>query len=199
MSSDVNRQITLAARPEGVPKQSDFKLIEVPMPSPGEGELVVRTIYLSLDPYMRGRMNDAKSYADPVKIGGVMEAGVVGQVIASKNTRYVEGDLVFGYFGWQEYALSNGKGLRKLDPDKAPITTALGILGMPGMTAYTGLANIGKPKDGETLVVAAASGAVGSAVGQIGKINGCRVVGIAGGAEKCKFVVDELGDRKSVV
>ncbi len=193
MNPDVNHQITLAARPEGVPKESDFRLVETPLPEPGDGELMVRSIYLSLDPYMRGRMNDAKSYAKPVGIGEVMEGGVVGQVIASKNTRFANGDIVFGYFGWQEYALSNGKGLRKLDASQAPISTALGILGMPGMTAYTGSSNIGKPRAGETLVVAAASGAVGSAVGQIGKIKGCRVVGIAGGQEKCEFVRQELG------
>jgi len=189
----VNRQITLAARPQGVPKESDFQLIEAPIPTPGAGEVLLKSIYLSLDPYMRGRMNDAKSYARPVGIGEVMEGGVVAQVIASNNAKFAEGDIVFGYSGWQEYALNDGKGLRRLDPSQAPISTSLGILGMPGMTAYTGLANIGKPKAGETLVVAAASGAVGSAVGQIGKIKGCRVVGIAGGIEKCKFVVDELG------
>ncbi len=193
MTPDVNRQITLFARPHGVPKKSDFKLVETPVPTPGEGEVIVRSIYLSLDPYMRGRMNEAKSYAAPVGIGEVMEGGVVGEVIASKNPKFNEGDIVFGYLGWQEYASSNGKGLRKLDASQVPISTALGILGMPGMTAYTGLSNIGKPKEGETLVVAAASGAVGSAVGQIGKIKGCRVIGIAGGAEKCDFVVRELG------
>ena len=193
MSVEINRQITLAARPEGAPKKSDFNLVETPVPEPGDGDIIVHSIYLSLDPYMRGRMNDAKSYATPVAIGGVMEGGVVGCVIASRNEKFAVGDIVFGYFGWQEYTLSNGKGVRKLDPSRAPISTALGILGMPGMTAYTGLANIGKPKSGETLVVAAASGAVGSAVGQIGKIKGCRVVGIAGGPEKCAFVVDELG------
>ncbi len=193
MTTDTNHQITLAARPRGAPKSSDFRLIETAIPAPGDGEVVVRSIYLSLDPYMRGRMNEAKSYAAPVGIGEVMEGGVVGQVIASKNHRFSQGDIVFGYLGWQEYALSNGKGLRKLDASQAPVSTALGILGMPGMTAYTGLSNIGRPKEGETLVVAAASGAVGSTVGQIGKIRGCRVVGIAGGAEKCDLVVRELG------
>jgi len=193
MNTDKNRQITLAARPQGAPKKSDFRLVEKTIPTPGDGEVVLQSIYLSLDPYMRGRMNETKSYAKPVEIGEVMDGGVVAQVISSKNPEFEEGDIVFGYLGWQEYALSSGKGLRKLDVSQAPISTALGILGMPGMTAYTGLSNIGKPKTGETLVVAAASGAVGSAVGQIGKIRGCRVVGIAGGVEKCDFVVRKLG------
>lgn len=193
MSQEKNRQIVLAARPEGVPKESDFRLVETPVPEPGDGELVIRTIYLSLDPYMRGRMNAAKSYAASVEIGEVMTGGAVGQVVASKNVKFAEGDIVFGYSGWQDYALTNGKGIRKLDSAQAPISTSLGILGMPGMTAYTGLANIGLPKTGETLVVAAASGAVGSAVGQIAKIRGCRVVGVAGSTEKCSFVTDELG------
>lgn len=193
MSTEMNRQILLAARPEGAPKKSDFELVEAPVPEAGEGELVTRTIYLSLDPYMRGRMNDAKSYAQPVGIGDVMTGGAVSQVVASNNPRFAEGDIVFGYSGWQDYALINGKGFRKLDPAQAPISTSLGILGMPGMTAYTGLANIGQPKEGETLVVAAASGAVGATVGQIGKIRGCRVVGVAGAPEKCDFVTGELG------
>lgn len=193
MSTDTNRQIVLAARPEGAPKNSDFKLIETPAPEPGDGELVTRTIYLSLDPYMRGRMNAAQSYAKPVEIGEVMPGGAVGQVIASKNPKFAEGDILFGYSGWQDYALTNGKGFRKLDPGQAPLSTSLGILGMPGMTAYVGLTNIGQPKEGETLVVAAASGAVGSAVGQIARIKGCRVVGVAGSPEKCEFVTGELG------
>ncbi len=193
MSNQMNRQILLAARPQGAPKESDFTLVETPVPEPGDGELVTRAIYLSLDPYMRGRMNAGKSYAKPVEIGQVMEGGAVAQVVASRNPKFAEGDIVFGYFGWQDYHLTDGKGLRKVDPAQAPISTSLGILGMPGMTAYTGMANIGQPKDGETLVVAAASGAVGSTVGQIGKIKGCRVVGVAGSPDKCKFVTDELG------
>ncbi|MGI9387509.1 MAG: NADP-dependent oxidoreductase, partial [Methyloligellaceae bacterium] len=144
-------------------------------------------------PYMRGRMNAGPSYAKQVEIGEVMTGGAVSQVIASKNPAFAEGYIIFGYTGWQDYALSDGKGLRKLDPAKAPISTALGILGMPGMTAYTGFLNIGQPKDGETLVVAAASGPVGSAVGQIAKIKGCRAIGVAGTDEKCAFVTDELG------
>jgi len=187
------RRVVLASRPEGAPEPKNFELIEDGLPDPGEGELIARTIYLSLDPYMRGRMNDAKSYATPVGIGEVMTAGAVSQVLVSNNPKFTEGDLIFGYSGWQDHVHTNGKGFRKLDPAKAPITTSLGILGMPGMTAYTGLRNIGEPKEGETLVVAAASGAVGSAVGQIGKIKGCRVVGIAGGEDKCNFVMGELG------
>ncbi len=193
MTRKTNRRILLAARPDGAPKESDFELVETPVPAPDDGEVVTRTIYLSLDPYMRGRMNAAKSYAEPVGIGDVMTGGAVGQVVASKHPKFTGGDIVFGQTGWQDYALSNGKGLRKLDSAKAPISTALGVLGMPGMTAYTGLLNIGQPKEGETLVVAAASGAVGSAVGQIGKIKGCRVIGVAGSPEKCKFVIDDLG------
>ena len=193
MARNTNRQVLLAARPDGAPKESDFKLVERPVPEPGANEVLTRTIYLSLDPYMRGRMSAAKSYAKPVEVGAVMTGGTVGQVVASKYPGLAEGDIVVGLTGWQDYALANGKGLRKLDPAAAPISTALGVLGMPGMTAYTGLHNIGRPKEGETLVVAAASGAVGASVGQIGKIKGCRVVAIAGAPEKCKFVVDELG------
>ncbi len=193
MPETVNRQVLLAARPEGAPRESDFDLAEGPVPGPGEGEVLCRTIHLSLDPYMRGRMSDAKSYAKPVEIGQVMEGGAVSQVVGSKLSGFAPGDIVFGYTGWQDYALSDGRGLRKIDPALAPVSTALGVLGMPGMTAYTGLLNIGRPKEGETLVVAAASGAVGSVVGQIGKIKGCRAVGVAGSAEKCKFVVEELG------
>lgn len=193
MTDRSNRRILLAARPEGAPKERDFELVEEPAPAPGEGEVLVRTIYLSLDPYMRGRMNAAQSYAKPVEVGEVMTGGAVGQVIASRNAEFAEGDIVFGYTGWQDHAVSDGKGLRKVDPANAPISTALGILGMPGLTAYTGLKNIGQPKEGETLVVAAASGAVGSAVGQIAKLSGARAVGVAGSPEKCRFVSDELG------
>lgn len=191
--SKTYRRIVLASRPEGAPTPENFELIEDTLPEPGEGELSARTIYMSLDPYMRGRMNDARSYAEPVAIGGVMTAGAVSQVIASNNPKFSEGDIIFGYSGWQDHFVSNGKGFRKVDPGNAPISTALGVLGMPGMTAYTGLKNIGQPKEGETLVVAAASGPVGATVGQIGRIHGCRVVGVAGGPDKCKFVTDELG------
>ncbi len=188
-----NTQVLLARRPQGAPVPEDFDIVETAVPSPGNGQFLTRTVYLSLDPYMRGRMNAERSYAEPVPIGGVMEGGTVSQVIESNHPDFKPGDYVVGRTGWQEYALSNGTGMRRLDPGAAPLSTALGVLGMPGMTAYTGLLNIGQPKEGETLVVAAASGAVGSAVGQIGKIMGCRVVGIAGGPEKCRYVTEELG------
>ena len=171
----------------------DFRLTESPVPVPGEGQFLTRTIYLSLDPYMRGRMNADRSYAEPVPVGGVMEGGTISRVELSNHDGYAVGDYIVGRTGWQEYAVSDGTGVRTIRPDSAPLSTALGVLGMPGMTAYTGLLNIGQPKKGETLVVAAASGAVGSAVGQIGKIRGCRVIGIAGGPEKCRYVTDELG------
>ena len=188
-----NRQILLKSRPEGAPGLDNFQLAESPMPEPGEGEVLMRTLYLSLDPYMRGRMSAAKSYAKPAVVGQPMVGGTVGEIVTSRNPNYAAGDVVFGYGGWQEYARSSGAGLRKLDPAAAPVSTALGVLGMPGMTAYVGLLEIGQPKPGETVVVAAASGAVGSVVGQIAKIKGCRAVGIAGGAEKCRFVAGELG------
>ena len=193
MTGSVNRQILLKSRPEGTPSLENFELTETPTPEPGDGEVLMRTIYLSLDPYMRGRMNATKSYAPPASIGQPMVGGTVGEVINSRNPDYSVGDIVLGFGGWQEYALSNGAGLRKLDPKRAPISTALGVLGMPGMTAYCGLLEIGQPKPGETVVVAAASGAVGSVVGQIARIKGCRAIGIAGGADKCRFVTSELG------
>ena len=193
MSNAVNRRVVLAARPDGEPKPSDFRVEEAAVPDPGAGEFLARTIHLSLDPYMRGRMNDGASYANPVPIDGVMEGGTVAKVEASNHPDYAAGDYVVGRAGWQEFAVSNGEGMRKVDPAIAPLSASLGVLGMPGMTAYTGLLNLGEPKAGETVCVAAASGAVGGIVGQIGKIKGCRAVGIAGGAEKCAFVVDELG------
>ncbi len=191
--STVNRRITLAERPVGEPTSRNFALIETPIPEPGAGEFLVRTLALSLDPYMRGRMSDAKSYADPVAVGDVMIGGAVSEVVKSNNPKFAPGDIVMAYTGWQDYAVTDGVGVNKIDPKAAPITTALGILGMPGMTAYTGLLTIGQPKPGETVVVSAASGAVGSAVGQIAKIKGARAVGIAGGPEKCAYVINELG------
>jgi NADPH-dependent curcumin reductase CurA len=188
-----NRQILLASRPTGEPTQGNFRLVESEVPRPGPGQMLLRSIYLSLDPYMRGRMNAAKSYAPPVEIGQVMEGRAVAEVVESNLPAWQPGDIVFAPLGWQEFALSDGQAVRKLDPALRPLSYALGILGMPGMTAYTGLLNIGQPKPGETLVVAAASGAVGSLVGQIGRIKGCRVIGIAGGPEKCRFVKEELG------
>src|ERR1700761_2299355 len=187
------KRIVLASRPVGEPKPSDFRTEETPIPTPGEGQVLLRTIWLSLDPYMRGRMADGPSYAAPVPIGGVMEAGTVNEVIASNNPNFAKGDIVLARAGWQTHALSDGKGLAKIDPTLAPVSTAIGVLGMPGMTAYSGLLEIGKPQPGETVVVAAASGAVGSAVGQIAKIKGARAVGIAGGKDKCDYVVKELG------
>lgn len=189
----VNRQILLAARPVGFPKDSDFRLVEAPLPTPADGQFLVRSIYVSVDPYMRGRMNDVKSYAPPVAIGGLMGGGAVGKVVESRNPTIREGDIVEGMFGWQEYAVSDGQGVRKINPELAPISTALGILGMPGLTAYFGLLEIGKPQAGETVVVSGAAGAVGSVVGQIAKIKGCRAVGIAGADDKVKYLTDELG------
>jgi NADPH-dependent curcumin reductase CurA len=188
-----NNRIVLASRPVGEPKASDFRIESSPIPTPGDGQVLLRTIWLSLDPYMRGRMSDAPSYAAPVPIGGVMEGGTISEVIASNNPAYVKGDIVLSRAGWQTHALSDGKGLAKIDPKLAPISTAVGVLGMPGMTAYVGLLDIGKPQPGETVVVAAASGAVGSAVGQIAKIKGARAVGIAGGKDKCGYVKKEFG------
>jgi NADPH-dependent curcumin reductase CurA len=187
------KRVVLASRPTGEPKPTDFRIEDYPVPTPGNGEVLLRTIWLSLDPYMRGRMSDAPSYAAPVPIGGVMEGGTVCEVIASNNSKFSKGDIVLAPAGWQTHALSNGKGLAKIDPKIAPISTAVGVLGMPGMTAYTGLLEIGKPQAGETVVVAAASGAVGSAVGQIAKIKGARAIGIAGGKEKCDYVKNEFG------
>jgi len=187
------KRIVLASRPIGEPKLSDLRIEDCDVPTPGEGQVLLRTIWLSLDPYMRGRMSDGPSYAAPVPVGGVMEAGTVSEVIASNNPDFAKGDIVLSRAGWQTHALSDGKGLAKIDPKLAPISTAVGVLGMPGMTAYTGLLDIGKPQAGETVVVAAASGAVGSAVGQIAKIKGARAIGIAGGRDKCDYVVKEFG------
>lgn len=193
MPATKNRRIVLAARPEGEPKDEDFRLEVTDIPVPAEGEVLLRTIYLSLDPYQRGRMNAGPTYAKPVEVGEVMEGGTVSEVIESKVDELRPGDIVLDRTGWQEYAVADGEALQKVDPTLAPISTALGVLGMPGMTAYTGLLNIGRPKAGETVVVSSAAGAVGSAVGQIAKIIGCRAVGIAGGQAKCDFVVNELG------
>jgi NADPH-dependent curcumin reductase CurA len=189
----VNRQILLKSRPSGLPMPENFELVERPLPEPKEGEVLTRTLFLSLDPYMRGRMSERKSYAVPVALGTVMGGQTVGEVVASRHDGFAPGDTVLGPGNWQDYAALPGSSLHKLDPGAAPVTTALGVLGMPGRTAYIGLLDIGQPKPGETVVVSAASGAVGSVVGQIAKIKGCRAVGIAGGPEKCRFVVQELG------
>jgi NADPH-dependent curcumin reductase CurA len=186
-------QIELAARPVGDPKHSDFNIVEVKLSEIKDGEMLCRIIYQSLDPYMRGRMDDAKSYATPVAIGDVMEAGCVAEVMESKNARFKVGDIVNGRFGWRTHMISDGAGVRKINKDVAPISTSIGVLGMPGMTAYVGLLDIGEPKEGETVVVSAASGAVGAIVGQIAKIKGCRVIGVAGSKEKCDYVKNTLG------
>ena len=190
---DTMQRVVLAARPKGSPKATDFRLETVPMPTPGPGEFLVRVIWLSLDPYMRGRMDESKSYAAAVEIGDPMEGGCVGQVIASNNPGFEVGDYVLDRFGWQSHAVGTGEATRKLDPKLAPLSTGLGVLGMPGLTAYVGLNTHGRPKAGETLVVGAATGAVGSLVGQLAKAQGLRVVGVAGGADKCNYAVDVLG------
>jgi len=188
-----NRSIVLNARPHGAPTAATFNLKDGALPVPQAGQLLLRTLYLSLDPYMRGRISDAPSYAAPVALGAVMVGATVARVVSSLNPGFAPGDLVLGSSGWQDYALSDGAGLSKLDSGMKQPSTALGILGMTGFTAYMGLLDIGQPKAGETVVVAAASGAVGGTVGQIAKIKGARAVGIAGGAEKCRYVVEELG------
>jgi len=177
----------------GLPKESDFQITEEPVPAPRDGELLVRILHLSVDPYMRGRMREGGSYAKPVGIGEVMVGGTVGQVEESRHPDFQAGDHVEGYLGWQMYAISDGKGLRKLDPSLAPLSTALGVLGMPGLTAYFGVTEICRPQAGQTMVVSGAAGAVGSLAGQIGKILGCRVIGTAGSDEKVRWITEELG------
>jgi NADPH-dependent curcumin reductase CurA len=191
--NNVNHKFELAARPVGMPKRSDWNYKEEPVRDPGEGELLVKILYISLDPAMRGWMNEGKSYVAPVGIGEVMRAGALGRVIASKNPKFAVGDHVYGGFGVQEYAISNGTGITKVDPSAFPLPVYLGTLGMPGMTAYFGLLDIGRPEPGNTVVVSGAAGAVGAVVGQIAKIKGCTVVGIAGGADKCNYIVKDLG------
>ncbi len=193
MAAVNNRQILLASRPRGEPTLDNFRLVEAQVAEPGPQQVLLRTVYLSLDPYMRGRMNAGDSYAKPVEVGQVMEGRSVCEVVKSNVPSYKTGDIVLAETGWQTFSLSDGTQLQKVDAALGPISYALGVLGMPGLTAYTGLLNIGKPQAGETLVVAAASGAVGSLVGQIAKIKGCRTIGIAGGEKKCRFVTGELG------
>ena len=187
------RQIVLAARPKGKPLLTDFRLEEAPVPTPSSGQILLEVHYLSLDPYMRGLMDDRKSYARPLQVGDVMRGEAVARVIASMSPDYSQGDIVLAQTGWRTHSLSDGAGFRKLDPHAAPVTTALGVLGMPGFTAYSGLRFIGKPQPGETVVVAAASGPVGSLVGQLAKLAGAKAIGIAGGPKKCAFVKGELG------
>lgn len=191
--SETNHAFKLAARPEGMPKRSDFEYVEEPIPEPGDGEILVKILYISLDPAMRGWMNDVRSYLPPVQIGEVMRAGGVGRVVKSNHPRFQVGDHLNGTFGVREYVVSDGRGVIPVDPGAASLPTYLGILGMPGMTAYFGLLDICKPQAGETVVVSGAAGAVGAAVGQIARIKGCRVVGIAGGEEKCRYITEELG------
>lgn len=189
----VNRQWLLASRPEGEPTPANFTLREAPLPVPGDGQLLVRVMWLSLAPYMRWRMSDIESYAPPVPLGTTMVGTVVGEVVSSNHPSYVAGDVVVGEGGWQEYAVIHGDQVSKVDPAWGPSTTILNMLGMNGLTAWGGLMNIGKPQPGETVVVAAAAGSVGALVGQMARLRGCRVVGIAGGADKCDYVVNELG------
>lgn len=193
MTATINKQWKLKARPVGEPTRDNWELAESTVPSIKSGEMLIKVLYVSLDPAMRGWLNDAKSYIEPVQINDVMRAGTVGQVVESQLDGFSAGDFVVGYQGVQEYAVSDGKGVHKVDANLAPLSYYLGVLGMPGMTGYFGLLKSGEPKSGETVVISGAAGAVGGLVGQIAKIKGCRVVGIAGGAEKCQFLIDELG------
>ena len=188
-----NKRVVLASRPTGWVTEANFRLETAPVAKPKDGEILVRNLWLSLDPYMRGRMNDTKSYAAKQEIGEVMVGGTVGEVVESKNPKFAVGDQVVGMLGWQQFGVTAGAGLNKIDASRAPMSAFLGVLGMPGVTAWVGLLDICQPKAGETVVVSAASGAVGSVVGQIAKLKGCRAVGIAGGKAKCDYVVKELG------
>ena len=187
-----NRRVHLKQRPVGAPTADDFSIVDAPVPIAQDGEVLRRTVYLSLDPYMRGRISAVRSYAPSVEVGGLMVGGTVSEVVESRHPSFAKGDFVVGMDGWQQFASSPPTGLRKLDPQLAPISTALGVLGMPGLTAYVGVIDIGKVQHGETFVVSAASGAVGSIAGQIARLKGCRVVGVAGTKEKCDYVVNEL-------
>lgn len=193
ISSRLNRRYVLAQRPQGMPSDQDIRLEQIAQPEPVQGQVLLRTLYLSLDPYVRGRMDDTPSYSPPLAIGEVICCGTVCRVEQSLNEKYQVGDLVLAYTGWQDYALSDGEGLQKLDANMDHPSYALGLLGMPGFTGYMGLTDIGNPQPGETVVVAAATGAVGSVVGQVAKLRGCHAVGIAGGAEKCRYAVETLG------
>jgi hypothetical protein len=192
MQQDINRQIFLIKRPMGIPDESCFKLITSVISQPTHGQVLLRTRFLSVDPYMRGRMNDRRSYVPPFQLNEVLNGGIVGEVVESMSKSFAKGDFVVGNLGWQDYSIADEKEVRKINTDIAPMSTALGVLGMPGLTAYFGLLDIGKPKQGETVVVSGAAGAVGMIVGQIAKIHGCRVVGIAGSDRKTKYLIDEL-------
>ena len=191
--TEVSREIRLAARPVGFPKESDFKLAETRVPDPAKGGLLVRNLYMSVDPYMRGRMNEGRSYAAPFEIGEPLNGAAVGQVVQANHPEFAEGDFVLNASGWREYFLSDGAGLRKVDPKLAPLSAYLGVLGMPGLTAYVGLLDIGEAQEGETVFVSTGAGAVGSVVGQIAKLKGCRVLGSAGSDAKVEFLRSELG------
>jgi NADPH-dependent curcumin reductase len=191
--AEMNRQVLLERRPNGLPVPDDFAIVERAPSEPDDGQVLLRGIYLSLDPYMRGRISAQRSYATPTEIGDVIEGRVVGEVARSRHPGFREGDFASGGYGWQTHSIVHGDALTRLDPAQAPLSTALGVLGMPGLTAYVGLKTIGQPKAGETVAVSAASGAVGSVAGQLARREGCRVVGIAGGADKCRYVTEELG------
>ena len=193
MTQTKSREIRLKNRPEGLPRESDFELAEVELPQPAEGEIMVQNVYMSVDPYMRGRMHDRKSYMPPFQLGKPLDGGCIGRVIESKNGPFQVGDYVVGMLGWREYFVSDGQGLFKVEPGIAPIQAYLGTLGMPGLTAYAGLLSIGKPEEGETVFVSAAAGAVGSVACQIAKLKGCRVVGSAGSDDKVSWLLDEAG------
>lgn len=191
--SSMQKQIRLKNRPIGTPTHEDFEIVEVPIGEPSKGEITIRTLYISVDPYLRGRMNDAKSYIPPFRLNEPILSGVIGQVVESQSDLFQKGDIVLGSLGWQEYSIVKESAVRKINPNLAPISAYLSVVGMTGLTAYFGLLDIGKPKASETVVVSGAAGAVGSIVGQIAKIKGARVVGIAGSDEKVKFLIDELG------
>ena len=198
MIANTNRQIVLAARPVGPPKETNFRLVERPVPMPAEGELLVRTIWLSLDPYMRLRMGTDLRYYPPIPLGDVIVGGAVSRVVESRHPKFAPGDIVDDYTGWQDYAIAQGASARKVNPALGPLSTAVGVLGMPGLTAYLGLVKVGRPAPGDTVVISAASGAVGAVAGQVAKIAGCRVVGIAGGAEKLRYLTQELGFDEAI-
>lgn len=187
------KHVALASRPKSWPTLDNFNFEDKALPDIGAGEVSLRTIWLSLDPYMRGRMNDAKSYADPVPIGGTMEGGAISEVMASNNEKFAVGDIVVARTGWASHAVSDGSDIRKVDPTIAPLSAYLGVLGMPGMTAWIGLNEIGEMKAGETVLISAATGAVGGLAGQLAKAKGCKVIGVAGGADKCAYAEKELG------